>query len=525
MISPIAVQRWMDRPLRDSARAKRLPRKRILRMYRESHPPKLSNKLRHHQRVGFLLCLQRRRYLLFYDPGLGKSLISLALYSHYRRRRNPKIKMLVTVPNASNVGQWCDEIRKQTGLKPVGVDGNGSTKRWQQLMDPSADVVIITYMGLLSLVCNKKAKKRKTARGWKIDYKLVDKVAAQFGFLTFDESTAFGSANSMTYRMCKSLSWSETTRAAYALTGTPMGNDPTPLWAQFHVIDGGETLGETMALYRGAFFRGKRNYWGGMEWKFDRRKKWLLNRMIRNRSIRYEENECLDLPKIVPITRLVEFPRETWKYYDRLVEQLREQQIAQAVKVSDNPFHRMRSITAGYLVLKTEAGDKSIIRFKENPKLDALLADIHDISPKRKIVVFHHYNQTGQIISDALTKAKIKHIRLWSGTPAKLKRDIAHAFNDPSVRVLVSSSAGAFGGNWQVGNYVMFFEPPSDPKMRKQMLKRCHRMGQKRSVFVMDYAVRGSIDTRLLKMQKQGKDLMDAIVDGTVPVNFLARRH
>jgi len=47
------------------------------------------------------------------------------------------------------------------------------------------------------------------------------------------------------------------------MAGIPVGRDPQVLWAQFNYCDHGETLGETLGIFRAAFFRAETNYWSG----------------------------------------------------------------------------------------------------------------------------------------------------------------------------------------------------------------------------------------------------------------------
>lgn len=342
--------------------------------------------------------------------------------------------------------------------------------------------------------------------------------------------TAFRNPKGLTYRACRKLSWEAD--YAYGLTGTPFGTDKNALdalWTQFHVVDQGETLGKTLGLARAVFCTEHHNRWSGWpEYRFDKRKKGELRRMIRHRSVRYRITECADLPPRNEVVREVQFAPETWQYYDRLLAELVDAK--GVVRLVESAFLRMRQLTAGYLALKVDPGEEDaveqadqIIRFKHNPKLDALIDDLSAMPLGAKAVVFHEYRLTGQTICERLRKEKITHRWLWSGAGRKSKL-VDEFLTDPKVKVLVSSSAGAYGGNWQRANYFMFFEPPTDPILRQQEERRGWRMGQTRPVCFYDYVMRGSVDARILASLRAGRNLLRDVVEGEVAPRILRRR-
>jgi SNF2 family DNA or RNA helicase len=529
MISPLITKAFLARELRDSNLAKSLSEKaidrRISALPVQPHwktPPRYL-----HQKVSFLLAARRKRYLLLLGMGLGKSWVSLAVLQYafrlyYRGLSEIKPRTLILVPGSSNLGQWEDECRKHTRLSCQGIDAVGSANRMIQVLG-DADVVVITYAGFLGLVCSGKTKLDENnepeidpktgeykTKGWKIDPKKLKVFQKRFNFLILDESTQVRNHRSLSAKACKKLSWG--CDRVLALTGTPHGKDPIDLWSQFNIVDKGATLGETLGLFREALFVKKPDYWRGFVYEFDQRKKAILNRMIRNASIRYTDEEASDLPPAVSIIRPIKFPAENFAYYSKLWDELKAAQgNYEDVQIS---FHRLRQIAFGYISTKSGNGDQIDIRFKENPKLDQLLLLLDEIPADRKVVVWNEYKITGDIIEEAFRKKKIKYIRLFSGTPNKIKKNIAERFTNSKTRVLLSSSAGAYGGNFQVSSHCIWVERPADPLIWKQEAKRCHRIGQLKKVFLYDLVILGSVDERIIKAHEAGVDLFRATIDG-----------
>jgi len=514
MISPKAITDFLSRSLRDSNKTKLFSDAALTKKIENLSPkPKLNVQLRTHQKACFLLGLLRKRYLLLLDMGLGKTLITLAIF-HYLKQLNRKPKALVLVPGSSNVGAWCDEVKKHTDLSVQGVDADGYGNRMMQIRG-SADITVITYMGLIRLLSDSEEIVNDDGevddkKKWVLNKSKLKEIQTIFNFFVADEASTLRKKSSLMAKACRAISWS--CEHAYALTGTPQGSDPIDLWSLFYTIDKGETLGPTLGLYREAFFKKQANYWTAYDYKFDESKRYHLNRMLRHNSIRYDDGECADLPPLIEIMRPVVMPKEAFTYYDALIMEIRKSRgNFQECQAS---FHRLRQITSGYLSVKGANDDKVQITFKDRPKLDGLLELLDEIPKDAKIVVWVEYRLTLAMIVEALKKAKINHITLFSGTKGSDKQSVADRLAKPGVRVLVSSSAGAYGLNLQVATYSIWFERPADIILYKQERKRLHRIGQTKTVRLIDLYVKGSVDEKLIKGHEAGESLFAAIVDG-----------
>jgi SNF2 family DNA or RNA helicase len=516
MIAKTAIENYLNRNLVDSSSIKLFTEEQLDSIIDQLNPKPVFNlKPYKHQKATFLLCLKYGFYLPLLDMGLGKSSIALNLFRQKRNewlQFNPQnshlFNMLVLVPNIGNLATWKNQVKTHTPEFSIQVlDGKGEKERWEQIYSDNP-ILVCTYQGLVSLLTDSvKAKKGKKNK-WIVNEEKVDALIDRFAFCCFDEATAFGNHLSLTYKICKRISWASD--FAIGMTGTPFGNDPHSLWPMFDVIDRGETFGE-LGLFREAFFKKKKNYFSGFdEWVFDKSKKKALSQMMRHRSIRYNKNECLDLPPKIYIKRPIPASQESLIYYNKLIEQL----IASKddFEVRENIYHKMRYLTAGYIKVKTDKDSYNEIVLDSNPKLDALIADIKEIPNEDKIVIFHHYLRTGEIIEERLKKEKIRFVTCNSQTK-DVTESLEKFADDPKMRIMLSSSAGAMGSNLQNAHYVMFFESSSDPKIREQEEGRCHRIGQTEKVIYFDYFVEGTVDEKILKCLAEGKNLFTSVVE------------
>lgn len=470
-----------------------------------------------HQKVCFLIGIAYPEFLWMLDMGTGKTKIMLDLIRYYREIGKFK-RALVLVPNVANIQNWCDEIDiHQPTLSYTAMDGT-TEKRWE-LLSREVDINIINYAGLLylgtkkgfKLVGPKDKKRRVPCRV--IDPEALAALAEIFDTLILDESTAIGNHASLTTKIIEKLT--PYYEFKWAATGTPFGRDPTPLLTQFRAIDNGETLGTTLGMFRAAFFNTKKNYWGGYEHKFDKRKERGLHRLLKHRSIWYDESECGDLPKKVYRLRKVSFPEDQQTYYERILKDIRGGDSTTNLLFKNN-FIKMRQIASGFLNHKDlDTGKQTLIKFRKNPKLDELELIIDEINPTRKMVIFYEFTKSGEYITALLKKKKIKHVWLYGGTKDAAAIVTQFKLDPETTHMVVNNQSGAYGLNFQVANYEVFYESNVRPEIRRQGEKRCHRTGQTRRVFIYDIIVRHSVEEKIQRFLSEGKDLFNALVKGT----------
>lgn len=512
-ISPTAIQEFLSRPLSDSAIAKMFSGEALDQKLASLDPPaKLSPNTRISQKVAFLLSVQYWRYLLFLQMGLGKSKVVLDLVN-YHQKKFGHTRVLILVPNVTNVPTWEAQVKEhQPHLDILGSLGSAEEKT-SQFLDVGNNGVISTYMGFLSRVCSSKSDVTgdPDEKGWSIDSKKVEEMASLFHMIVFDESTKLRTHNSLLTKACQRVA--ARIPARFALAGKPFGKDPHHVWPQFRVIDDGATLGETLGFFRAVFFTEKENYFTKWpDYVFRPEMGDTLKKMMRNRSIYYETSEVLELPELTRIKHNIVFSDEHREHYEKIVKELIEAE--GNFKAVDSIYYRLRSITSGFLTVIDPEGERFAIKFKNNPKLEALVELLDELPEDSKSIVFHDYVMTGELICERLKAEKINHARIYGKTkdkPGQLKKFM----EDPKCRVLVlNSESGAMGLNLQCANFMFFYESPSDPIVRDQAEKRTHRPGQLKKVFCYDLVVKKSVDQKILTALEKGQNFYDQVMKG-----------
>jgi len=505
-----AIRAFLDRPRRDCGEWKELSDKQISRKFRKLpiRPPMWS-RLRRDQKICFLLGARFKKFAFINDTGTGKTVLSIAL-TRYFFAAGVSGKALVLVPNRPNKGEWGREMQKHAPSIPYVILRGSSIQKWETLRKTDARIVIETYAGLVRMLCDKSKLKKKNRMRLKPNRRKVLEMRKLVSGLILDEVTYAKNPRKLPYRVCKQLA--KSAEFLFTLTATPFGRDPEDIWAQMFLVDNGYTLGETLGLFRAAFFKAKDNFWGGVDYTFDKKKNKLLHQFIRDRSIRYEANAA-DLPRMVPIYKPVSLPSSAESYYESAKQKL----IAAHGNFQEqkNAFLRMRQISSGFLGYKDdESGERAEFEFPKKPKLELLLSTILTIPKKHKIIVFTEFNYSGMMVQRELAHLGIKSGYIYG----KTKDDEAErrkVEEDPECQVLILGQTGRMGLNMQVFKYGMFFESPVSAIVRKQSNRRVERQGSKHgTVFLYDFVTRGTVDEQILEFHREGADLFRAIIDG-----------
>lgn len=438
----------------------------------------------------------------------------------YQFRREGRFsKAIIVVPAVAHVQNWIEEVavhRPELSCAPLL--GTTASRRAASI-EMEETLGIINYQGFMMICSRQEPKGKNGALKNVISEKTAKPVADAFEAIVLDESQKIKNRNSLQWKACNYVG--KACEIRFALTGTPVGRDPQDFWSQYYFIDRGYTLGPTLTFFRDCFFDKKPKYFGGFEWKLKKDRKDLLYKTLRNISLWYGEEECNDLPEKVYIKRHVEFPAEFHEYYYGICEEMADAK--GDYHLVESAFHRMRNIASGYLTAKDDESEKKVqIQFPSNPKIDEVLEIIDDMPPDAKVVVFYEYTATAKILCDVLSKHKIQHEWLYSGTKDQIATITSFKTKKKCRALVCQSKIGSSGLNLQVANYVIFLESPVSPIDRQQAEKRCHREGQKsKRVFYYDLIMENTVDERILEYIKEGKSLFQSLVKGKFKVKDL----
>jgi SNF2 family DNA or RNA helicase len=90
---------------------------------------------------------------------------------------------------------------------------------------------------------------------------------------------------------------------------------------------------------------------------------------------------------------------------------------------------------------------------------------------------------------------------------------VVDRFENGEVAVfLISLRAGGTGLTLTSADTVVHYDPWWNPAVQAQATDRAYRIGQKKPVFVHHLYVAGSVEERMLRLQKRKRQMSDAIL-------------
>jgi len=448
-----------------------------------------------HQIVTMLFGLAYNDLAIFSTMGTGKTAASLFI-ARYRIQAGEIDKVLVVCPS-SVLGNWKNEVDTFTEHSAIILHHSNRGTRLN-LFTKKAQVFIINYEGTF----------RFLKQILKLDY----------GMVIFDESSRISNPKAKQTQACMEIAGHSKYRIL--LNGTPVANKPLDLWSQMYCLDFGDSLGKDFKIYRSSYFSTikMKNTTGQYFSVYKIRNKAsldIISSKIAKKSIRYTKEECIkDLPEKLYQTRTLELPLENRKLYEQMYDNARLEISKLAQNISAHilltKFIKALQICSGYV--KTDEGN--FIKLKKNPKLDELKNLIEEIVPNDAIVVWCKHLFTIDLIEKMLTNMGLNYLVIRGAV--KDKSGVANLFQTSSIEdipILIGQiQSGGIGLNLHKASYEIFVENAYRLLDREQAEDRCHRIGSKKNVTIIDLVVKNSIDEQIIKAIKQKQEIANYIL-------------
>ncbi|WP_329224059.1 DEAD/DEAH box helicase [Streptomyces sp. NBC_01485] len=414
------------------------------------------------------------------DMGLGKTITVIAL--HLKRARTEPT--LVVCP-ASLLGNWQREITRFAPGVPVrrfhGAD--------RSLADLTGGFVLTTYGTMRSVAPA-----------------LADQ---SWGMVVADEAQHVKNPYSATAKALRTIP----TPARVALTGTPVENNLSELWALLDWTTPG-LLGP-LKSFRARHARAVEN--GEDDQAVER-----LARLVRPFLLRRKKSDPGIVPELPPKTETdhpVPLTREQAALYEAVVrESLLAIETADGIarrglvlkllgalkQICDHPALYLKEETAS-------VGDALAARSGKLALLDELLDTL--LAEDGSALVFTQYVGMARLIAAHLTARAVPLDLLHGGTPVPERERMVDRFQSGETPVLVLSlKAAGTGLNLTRAGHVVHFDRWWNPAVEEQATDRAYRIGQTQPVQVHRLITEGTVEDRIAEMLQAKRALADAIL-------------
>ena len=451
----------------------------------------LASRLRHYQRDGvdWLHFLERAGFcgILADEMGLGKTVQTLAWLSLPRVDEDSQGLPALIICPTSLVDNWESEAGRfvpwMTTLKMSGAERHDL---WDRV--PEADLVITSY-ALLRRDCDRYAE-------------------LDFAVLVLDEAQHIKNRSTQNALSAKRIP----ARHRAVLTGTPMENSVSDLWSIMDFLMPGYLGGHEAFRANYELPIGRADADGEQAQTKLRRKlqPFLLRRL--------KTEVAADLPPKIERTALCALSADQKVVYAELLAASRRR-VNDLVAQKGFNACRMEILTT-LLRLRQASCHLDLLKMPnlkvETPsaKLDMFLELVDEaVDGGHRVLVFSQFVSMLAILRRELDERKLAYCYLDGST--QNRGEVVREFNTNRAvpLFLISLKAGGTGLNLTGADMVIHFDPWWNPAVEDQATDRAHRIGQKRTVYSVKLIAEGTIEQKVLELQKKKRALIDATVE------------
>ena len=449
-------------------------------------PAALAGTLRDYQRQGLTWLVEMTSLglgaCLADDMGLGKTITLIALHLH--RSSGPT---LVVCP-ASLMGNWEAEVARFAPGVPVRRFHGG--RRSLEGLDHEWNGFVLTTYGTMRVSADALAEVR-------------------WGLVVADEAQHVKNARSSTARALRSLPHG----ARVAMTGTPVENNLTELWAILDWATPG-LLGSRLAFRK----RWAAQVESGVDPAVTRQFTELISPFVLRRR-KSDPGIAPELPAKTETDHPLGLTREQVVLYEAFVKDTMERieradPADQATRrglvlalltglkqICNHPAHFLKQSGAVRLTGRSEKLDL----------IDELLGTV--LAEEGAALVFTQYVEMGRLLSAHLAKSGVEHRFLHGGTPIRERESMVAAFQEGAFPVfLLSLKAGGTGLNLTSADHVVHVDRWWNPAVEEQATDRAYRIGQTKPVQVHRLITRGTIEEKIAQLLARKRALADSVL-------------
>lgn len=449
--------------------------------------------------------------LLGDEMGTGKTIQALVTLKEEGYPEVGMLPALVICPNSTKYN-WVEEAMKWfPEANPYVITGGVVQRRkllQQALKDPKA-LVIINIEGT-------RGHSRLAAYGsiHLNDAERQPKELNEIPFRTvvFDEAHRMKDPKSKQTRAAWAVGHGSTVQHRFALTGTPIANDPSDLWSILHFIAPEEF--PTRSKFIDRYCLQAWNSYGGLSViGVQPETRDEFQKIIGPRFRRVTKDEVLtQLPRKQRQLIKVEMTPKQAKAYREMESQL-------ATRVDGGVIVAASNLTAQIRLLQFAGSmcdilpDGTVTPVDPSPKVDALL-DIIDAAQGKPIVACAVQRKLIELAAKRLDKEKIRYGLITGAVDEWTRKQNLKKFQDGELPVLLFTiQAGGTGLNMTAADTIVFIQRDWSMVNNRQAEDRVHRIGSEvhESINVIDIVTEGTVEETVLTRYLEKVHRLDQI--------------
>jgi SNF2 family DNA or RNA helicase len=433
-----------------------------------------------HQRYTSSFLTLHKKAFCFNEQGTGKT-ASVIWAADYLMKLGEIKRVLVISPLSIMKSAWQQDLFKFAMHRTCSVAHGTSTQR-RKIINAGSEFVIINFDGVAVI-------KDEIINGG-------------FDMIVVDEANAYKNAQTNRWKTLRdittNISW------VWMLTGTPAAQSPVDAFGLAKLINP-----DGVPKYFGQFRDKVMHKITQYVWRPKPDADTTVHEALQP-AIRFERDQCLDLPAVTYVERDAPLTKQQATYYKTLKDQMMMSAAGEqvtSVNAATN-LNKLLQISGGAVY----SDAKEVIEFDVSNRLKVVKEAIDESS--HKVLVFVPFTHTINLLEEFLTKKNIT-CKVISGKVTVNKRaDIIKRFQeeaDPHV-LIIQPQAASHGLTLTAANTVIWYAPVTSVETYLQANARINRPGQHNPMSVIH--IRGSaVEDRLYTMLQNNITNHNKIID------------
>lgn len=426
----------------------------------------------HQKDTAAFLTLHRRAFC-FSEQGTGKSAAVIWASDYLLKERQVK-RVLIICPLSIMDAVW------RAGLFQFAIHRNvdiayGPPAKRKAIIAGDAEYVIINYDGV------------------EIVRDEIDK--GDFDLIVVDEASSYKSTSTKRWKVLYSLLKPNTW--LWMLTGTPAAQSPLDAYGLAKLINP-SAVPRYFSAYRDMVMNKLTNF----KWAPKSNATQIVFNALQP-AIRYTKEECLDLPEMTYVKRVVELTKQQEKYYTLLKNRMVIQAAGEAITAVNAAVNMNKLLQISCGAIYADTGE--VLEFDISKRYTVLKEVIEETS--QKVLVFVPFKHVISLLAEKLNADGIPTEVISGEVPVNARTAIFKRFQETDEpRVLViQPQAAAHGVTLTAADTVVWWGPTSSLETYAQANARVHRAGQRHPCTVIQLVGSG--------IEKHVYSLLDSKID------------
>jgi SNF2 family DNA or RNA helicase len=437
-------------------------------------PPKIEYKLspflRGYQKDIVNDALNAGCYGIFADTGVGKTVISLEIASHFK-------KTLVLCPLSVIETAWIDDCKKfYPQMKIINCWSNTSDGRFD-LLDEEADVYVMNYESY-KIVRNKIMK-------------------SNFDCMIVDESSCMKNMKSQITSMI--LEMVNVIPHRFVLSGCPCPNHNSEIFPQMKFVNN-EIFGNNYYGFLARYFH--QDLSNPHVWFQTAEDKERYNLRLTEQSVFLKKEDCVDLPEKVFQVRRFEMASEQKQHYNELLNDIKSHINEWSKFEFTAKLMKLREITSGFVYTK----DSNVITMDSNkPKA---LAEILEEIGNKQVIIWCQFQHEIKSLAEQFGGVALTS----SSSKTKERYEIIRDFRDGKIQYLFTHPSLMGKGLTFVNcTYNVYYSLSFSYEEFKQSQDRIHRIGQTNKCTYIIMQAKDTIDEKIYSCLQRKESAVDEL--------------